>query len=785
MRPLSITLEGFSAYRERSSVSFAEVDFFSLSGPTGSGKSSLIDAMIFALYGRVPRLGGREVAPVISAGADRARVSVDFAVGDQVYTVTRQVLRTKTGANTNEARLERGLDVLAHRAEDVTKAVEDVLGLRYEDFTKTVVLPQGEFARFLTATKSDRQALLRKLLDLDIYAEIRGLARTREAAAEERAAQARGRRDALEIPDEQTLTVARDRLGQLDEMADRIGDHEARVAGLEDAAKAADESVSRLEGDLERLESIRPPDNLEMLDEAINRARDGFEEIEKRRDQVKAEMDAANVALLGLPSTESLESHARTYLRLTEIDSRLTDLGLAAVESRIADAIGALQAITDVHQQLTSELESARVTHAAHALRATLVVGEPCPVCDLTVARLPADNRDPDLIRVEEAEREGGAKVSAARAALETARSEGAKVEATRNELETQRGSLLNDLAPAPPVETLQDQMMAVAAAKSLLAERQHELEVVDGLLATTRRELETAAEAFRSVGRDLMAARERVADLQPPLPESDDNLIRWKELMGWVDSTRLDIRSRIEKAGTAARAAATEAASARERLVAELESIGIEAVAPFAVQVAREQEQAKQAVKEMERTISLAGELTVVLEEAETSAAIAHSLAGHLRADGFERWLMAGAVADLVLGANELLAQLSGGGFSLYADDDGGFAIIDHRNADETRSVATLSGGETFLVALALALSLAETLSAGSTSGLDAIFLDEGFGTLDEESLDTVASVLEELTGRGLMVGIVTHVKELAARATVRLEVRREPTGSVVEVVS
>jgi exonuclease SbcC len=145
----------------------------------------------------------------------------------------------------------------------------------------------------------------------------------------------------------------------------------------------------------------------------------------------------------------------------------------------------------------------------------------------------------------------------------------------------------------------------------------------------------------------------------------------------------------------------------------------------------------------------------------------------------------MAGAVTDLVAGANDLLAQLSGGGFSLYADDDGGFAIIDHRNADESRSVSTLSGGETFLVALALALSLAETLSAGAASGLDAIFLDEGFGTLDDESLDTVASVLEELTGRGLMVGIVTHVKELAARATVRFEVRREATGSMVELAS
>ncbi|HET7846763.1 MAG TPA: SMC family ATPase, partial [Acidimicrobiia bacterium] len=197
MRPLNITLEGFSAYRTPNRVSFVEVDFFSLSGPTGSGKSSLIDAMIFALYGRVPRLGGSQVAPVISAGSDRARVSVDFAVADQTYTVTRQVLRTKTGANTNEARLEHGPDVLASGADEVTRAVEGLLGLRYEDFTKTVVLPQGEFAKFLTATKSDRQALLRKLLDLDIYSEIRGLARSREAAAEERAAQARGRLEAL------------------------------------------------------------------------------------------------------------------------------------------------------------------------------------------------------------------------------------------------------------------------------------------------------------------------------------------------------------------------------------------------------------------------------------------------------------------------------------------------------------------------------------------------------------------------------------------------------------
>ncbi|MEX1125281.1 MAG: SMC family ATPase [Acidimicrobiia bacterium] len=785
MRPLSITLEGFSAYRASSSVSFAEVDFFSLSGPTGSGKSSLIDAMIFALYGRVPRLGGSQVAPVISAGADRARVSVEFAVGDQVYTVARQVLRTKTGANTNEARLERGAESLASGADDVTKAVEDLLGLRYEDFTRTVVLPQGEFARFLTATKSDRQALLRKLLDLDIYAELRVLAGVREKEAKYRADQARTRRDALEIPDERALTVARDRLGQLDEMAERIGDLEATVTGLEGAAGAAVEVVSRLEGNLGRLDSITPPENLELLDETINRARDAFDGLEKRRDQLKAEFDLAEVGLEELPSTESLETDARTYLRLTELEARFAELDIPGAEARVTEATMALHAVTTNHGQATLELAAARVTHSAHALRATLVVGEPCPVCDLPVAKVPDGGRDPDLTRLEEAEREASTSVNTAGVGLDAARAEGARIEAIRIELETQRGSLISDLESAPPVETLQDQMTAVEAAKALIVEKQRDLGVVDGLLSTTRGELETAAEAFRSIGRDLMAARETVADLQPPLPESDDNLVRWKELMDWVGQARLDTRARLDEAGTAARVAASDAVKARERLVTELESIGIEAIAPFAVQVAREQEQAKQTVKEMETVIGLAAELATVVEEAETSTAIAHSLAGHLRADGFERWLMVGAVTDLVAGANGLLAQLSGGGFSLYADDDGGFAIVDHRNADETRSVSTLSGGETFLVALALALSLAETLSTGAASGLDAIFLDEGFGTLDEESLDTVAAVLEELTGRGLMVGIVTHVKELAARATVRLEVRREPTGSVVEVAS
>jgi exonuclease SbcC len=785
MRPLSITLEGFSAYRERNTISFDGVDFFSLSGPTGAGKSSLIDAMIFSLFGRIPRLGGSQVAPIISAGAERARVSMEFAVGDQAYTVSRQVLRTKTGANTNEARLEHGTDVMASGADEVTKSVEDLLALRYEDFTKTVVLPQGEFARFLTATKAERQALLRKLLDLDVYSEVRGLARIKAAAAEERGAQAGARLGSLQIPDEHSILAARERMTQLDAMAERLGDLEKDLQAVEAVAAASAALVGGLEGDLLRLESIQPPDNLEMLDEATNRARDAFEDLEKRREQFKADLDGANLVLEALPSGESLGSHARTYTRLAEVDVRLTEIDVAGAEATTNDALAALETATKTHERVSAELTLARVSHAAHALRAVLKIGEPCPVCQTPVTALPDGEGDPDLARLDEAVQEASAGVVAARGTLEEARSQSAVVMATRIEVETQRSVLMADLAEAPPIDTLQDQMRALEAAKSLVEEKRRARDEVDVLLATTRREMEDAAEAFRSIGRALMAARENVADLQPPLPESDNALIQWKELMGWVELTSQQSRARHDEAVTAAGVAALDAAQAREGLIAILQVIGVEGAPPFAGPLAREQERARQSVKELDEAVALAVDLASTIAEAEASAAVAHSLAAHLRADGFERWLMAGAVADLVTGANDLLAQLSSGGFSLSADDDGGFAIVDHRNADETRLVSTLSGGETFLVALALALSLAETLSAGVGSGLDAIFLDEGFGTLDEESLDTVASVLEELAGRGLMVGIVTHVKELAARATVRFEVRREPSGSVVEVTS
>jgi DNA repair protein SbcC/Rad50 len=161
--------------------------------------------------------------------------------------------------------------------------------------------------------------------------------------------------------------------------------------------------------------------------------------------------------------------------------------------------------------------------------------------------------------------------------------------------------------------------------------------------------------------------------------------------------------------------------------------------------------------------------------------------LVAELHPKRFEAWLLEEALGALVDGASERLEQLSSGRYAMALDDKQTFEVIDHANADERRLARTLSGGETFLASLALALALAERVAelspAGHTS-LDAIFLDEGFGTLDPETLDVVASAIEELGASGRMVGVVSHVRELAERVPTRFEVRRRPDTSVVERV-
>ncbi|WP_293913286.1 SMC family ATPase [Deinococcus sp.] len=154
-------------------------------------------------------------------------------------------------------------------------------------------------------------------------------------------------------------------------------------------------------------------------------------------------------------------------------------------------------------------------------------------------------------------------------------------------------------------------------------------------------------------------------------------------------------------------------------------------------------------------------------------------TLANSLRANEFQQYLLQEIEARLLTGAGELLHDISDGRYRL-ALEGGDYVVQDLWNAGETRGVKTLSGGETFLASLSLAIALSDYLAGNRILG--ALFLDEGFGTLDPQALDSVAGALENLRTQGRMVGVITHVESLSERLPSRLLVSKSVAGSSVQ---
>ena len=177
MRPIQLSVEGLTCFKEKQEIDFSGLDLFAISGPTGAGKSTLLDAILFALYGEVPRVGKQDLKEMISAARERVSVRFDFAVGKRRFRVAR-ALRRK-GAATVRLEEHDGTDfntVLADQVRTASAEVTRLLGLDVDAFTQAVILPQGEFAKFLKADPRKRREMLRTLLRLDVYERMRQVA---------------------------------------------------------------------------------------------------------------------------------------------------------------------------------------------------------------------------------------------------------------------------------------------------------------------------------------------------------------------------------------------------------------------------------------------------------------------------------------------------------------------------------------------------------------------------------------------------------------------------------
>ncbi|HEX5740868.1 MAG TPA: SMC family ATPase, partial [Pilimelia sp.] len=293
MRPLRLDLAGFTVFRDETTVDFTDADFFALVGPTGSGKSTVLDAVCFALYGTVPRWGDRRaVGNALAPSATEARVRLCFESAGRRYVATRVVRRDGKGrvstghaglellpATFDLARLDDGLtpqdlgEVLAGTPGEMEDAVAAAVGLPYEQFTRCVVLPQGEFAQFLHAKPAARQQMLVSLLGLEVYEQIRVKAAGRTAEAEARLAAVDQVLAGTAAVDDAALAQARAQVEAAERLRAAVAAQVPRLADAQREVAAVQDAVADLDRESAALAAVRPPADAAALAAAAAAAR--------------------------------------------------------------------------------------------------------------------------------------------------------------------------------------------------------------------------------------------------------------------------------------------------------------------------------------------------------------------------------------------------------------------------------------------------------------------------------------------------------------------------------
>lgn len=180
MRPIRLRIAGLNSFRDVQEIDFAklcETGVFGIFGDTGSGKSTILDAITLALYGTVER-AANNTQGILNHAEDQLTVEYSFslALGSQRITYRAERAYRRSGEKTVKAStcrlveiVEGAETVLASKAEEMTKKMEELLGLTVADFTRAVLLPQGKFAEFLTIKPKDRRQMLERLFSLEAY----------------------------------------------------------------------------------------------------------------------------------------------------------------------------------------------------------------------------------------------------------------------------------------------------------------------------------------------------------------------------------------------------------------------------------------------------------------------------------------------------------------------------------------------------------------------------------------------------------------------------------------
>ena len=889
MRPISLKIKGINSFCEEQTINFEKLTkdgAFGIVGDTGSGKSTVLDAMTIALYGNL----SRDTNEFINKECDTAFVMLDFCVSEGeneiFYRAERAFKRTGSKECTAvTARLSKGKEnpqIIADKTKEMNKAVEKIIGLSFGDFTRTVVLPQGKFSEFLNLRGAERRSMLERIFDLEKYGSL--LAQKLKSEKAEVNGQLNSVNSKIEvygdiseeiyIQKEKELKFSREELEKISEelasvkkkaeetenifsIINKIKECESELKEIENGKKSIDDFAEKIgmdfpdgeklseavssfkraveiteENEKTKLEqkkiydrlnnekklnetlesrkkdiSVRKTKAAEEVERAVkikellaNERREDIDELIKGGDRLKEKIEAVHAA------KDNFNNSRKLYMEINAVTEQIE-----AENKKVQNLNDSLQNAESKRTRLNEEIEKAekageyiRERNMAAILAEKLESGKKCPVCGSTehpeiaksIEKELMDSCEKELMVLKKKTEEADREINKIKSEI----SASAKLISVKNadrdlKIKETGGISLKELRDAydkAVSEYTKEEKLSEERKKAGEKERKYaEAEKNERLARATldkvyEEEKKNDKEIFEIISQIKVSEKE-VENIQSIYLKNIEEI---KRLTGGMSPHGLfeEAEKVLELAKTYSRRKNLAEDNMKKyndelsgRYTNESELIELRRILKE-TELRKDEKSNEAAVREKEleqikENIATVKELRKTQKEVQKKSDMLTELSKLTEGNRFVEYMAENQLEYIAEDASVRLKNISGGRYALELFD-GEFIIRDDFCGGIRRKPSTLSGGETFLTSFSLALALSSRIQMKNSASLNFFFLDEGFGTLDKNTIDVVMKSLERLSGGGMSVGIITHVEEVKERLPVRLVVEAAVPG-------
>lgn len=837
MKPVYLEFCGINSFSQKAVIDFQKLlsgGVFGIFGDTGSGKSTILDCIHLALYGKIDRAVGSQ-NDCINDRLDEAYVIFDFEITYQGARRTYRVHRErKRKASGNKAHLyeKRGetWQAVAEGLQDVEAELGKIIGLSFDDFKKCIALPQGEFAGLVKSTNAERMRLVSRLFDLEKYGErLSKKVRAKCDLTQKEIEVLEGR---LQENAEGREEILKQKKAQLDESVRTLAQAEKRVKELQEGydktSRAFEEKVryDNLCKEVATLEEkqayyLELQKKVEKLPFAKTLITNESARRAAREEKEKATAQAAN-ATVAIQRAEQAKAAAELSLKEGAFDEKIwrLDEDIKVVRGAQADvkalqetqakytackeryksivddnrdfekliketekSLAALDKAGSLEEYLTTHFKGVLLRKEYAEVRTDLqALGEKYPIVqadvknliqkyaldeegdfDLTVARAEYEKLESEkrLLTARYADLVGAQAAQAAR----VQQKEALKVEGTAYRAQIEELTLrVEDALKAGEEKTLLSQREGLRNAKAqaeksiqdatqnytkALAEREKQA----GLLKVyEKQELSADEEINKLLASGVIATLSEAANLLTEIPDGEETAKKCQLFFATLTAKKQQQENFLQGEWQTL---------TQEMLTAQKKELEIEKAARD--ELMRGVAAIEQQLVRLQQLHEKCKELEKLLKEKKKEYDLWDEIRSLVKNNQFLDFIASEYLQEICVDASRTLLSLTSGRYFLTYE--GEFRIGDNLNGGTLRAVKTLSGGETFLVSLSLALSLSSAICQKSMRPIEFFFLDEGFGTLDEKLIDTVMNVLGKLIGNHFAIGLISHVEELKLR--------------------